>query len=91
MPDEPLPPRRSSARKVLPLVALLLLIAVALNRETLLKLTGQAPPPPPPAASAPQPAQRTLASPDATKQVLAKLGLKWTSPGPPVLEFLQPG
>ena len=86
--EEPDRKRTSRARKALPIVALLLLIALALNYETLRRLTTK---PPLPAASAPQEADRSLDSPEATEKLLAKLNLRWTNPGPPVLVFAKRG
>ena len=88
MQDEQTKTKSRLARKVLPILVLLLLIALALNHGTLRDLVTK---PAPRGAGAPQEASRSLSSPDETKKVLANLGLQWGNPGPPVLVFTKPG
>jgi hypothetical protein len=87
--DEPTKKRSALSRKALPVIVLLLLIALALNFGTLRDLVTKRP-----TAASARPTQevaRSLGSPDATNQILAKLELHWSNPGPPVLVFSRPG
>ena len=87
--DVPAKPRKSLARRLLPILALLLLVALAFDAATLRDMLRKSAPAPGRGGS--QGSASSLASPDEVNALLAKLGQKWDKPGPPVLMFDRPG
>ena len=86
--DEPTKKRSTLARKVLPILALLLLVAVAFDYGALRGLVQEALSR---RGGGSQAGRVSLGSPDETEKILAKLDLAWTNPGPPVVVFTKPG